>query len=106
MTAQGHVFKRGDTVLLACEARDAAGTLVDLAGTSIRAQVRMPDGQMLADMVVTRLPSLGSFELSLSTATTQWPVGAYECDIEYTSPDGFVVSTQTFGLTLVKDVTR
>ena len=52
-------------------------------------------------MTVTK--SSDSFTLQGSTAN--WPVGVLQCDIQYTTDAGVVISTETFNITTIQDVT-
>ena len=101
-------LKRGDTLRLKCTARNGS-TPTDLTGITIRSQVR--SGATLAhelDVDVSdQVVAPGEFFLSASaTVTAAWPVEPIQCDVEYTYPSGDVVSSPTFTISIVADVTR
>lgn len=100
--------KRGDTFSL-------AGTVLGLpVGITIaRAQVRKaaPPNLLVQALVVTlgayvddATPRTLMIEQSDSTAT--WPVGPLLCDVEFDEPNGIVVSSPTFQINVVLDITQ
>ena len=100
-------FKRGDTFVLAATYRDDAGNPANLAGYTVRAQVR--HGRRLVDELSFAATDLaqGSFTMSASAAqTAAWPIGEVACDIRYQSPDGVVTSSEVFRITVVGGITQ
>lgn len=98
------LLKRGDTLIWSCALADQSGVAVDLTNWVIESQVR--DGDTLIGeltIVPTSLPN-GQFNLQ-SGSTSAWPVRNLFCDIQYTTPDGIVTSSETFIVSMVKDVT-
>lgn len=99
-------FKRGDTFLLQGQVTvgDAAQSLT---GWTVAAQVR--NGTVLLHaLVLTWLnQATGLYQLSRPAAdTATWPTKLLVCDIQYTSPTGQVISTETFGINCIADVTQ
>lgn len=99
--------KRGDTFQLRATAAQAG---VDFTGWTVRCQVRVPGarGAPLSEAVVTHVSRvLGSWVFDLKVAdTTEWPIATLKSDIEYMTPGGQVVSTETFDIQCVEDITR
>lgn len=100
--------KRGDTFTLGAS-WNVNGSLVDLSSYEIRSQVRTPTGSLVESLLVAvadQETNTGEFTISASAAQTRaWPLAALECDIEFVLDD-VVVSSETFGIDVVKDVTR
>lgn len=97
-------FKRGDTFALGAAASGTGDA--GLAGWSIRSQIRNGD-TLVAELDVDVTDEAGGeFTLSYSGDTSAWPLRRLETDIEYTDPDGNVVSTETYYISVLKDVTR
>lgn len=97
-------FKRGDTFLIEAQLADN-GIPTDLTNWTIRSQVRR-NSQLIDTLDVTIVDAAtGRYTLSSSGATTAWPIAVLESDIEYTSPNGQIVSTETYSINCVKDVT-
>lgn len=117
MTQQNQInlpeVKRGDTLVLGCAAQDAAGLPVDLAGITIRAQLRTERGALLSDLVVDLVNAAqGTYELSLpGTGRLNAPAGVYLVDVEYSAlvgagPREMARSTRTLRLGVVAGVTE
>lgn len=105
---QSYAHKRGDTFSL-------GGTVLGLpSGTIVaRAQLRQTvSDQPIQDLTLT----LGAYvdattprDLlieALATETVLWPIGDTSCDIEFSEPGGIVVSSETFTIKIVRDITR
>ncbi|MEN9885466.1 MAG: hypothetical protein RL758_44 [Pseudomonadota bacterium] len=101
-------FKRGDTFQLACthKVNDVA---TSVTGFAIASQIRDELGSLVATLTATlanQSVSPGLFYLSPSTpATTAWPTGRLQCDIQITS-GGVIRSTVTFAVPVVEDITK
>lgn len=99
-------FKRGDTFIV-----QGAVTVSDLAqslsGWTIASQVRNGSA-LLTSLTVTWVNQAnGTYQLSAApAATVNWPIKLLSCDIQYTSPSGQVISTDTFGINCQADVTQ
>jgi hypothetical protein len=113
-------FKRGDYFALSIEA-----LMQDLTGWTVRSQVRRgstlvheltvedwtpaPGGSSFQLVALTPSVSLPGVDMSkpgVLGATDDWPVGELLCDIEYTGPTGVIISTETFTIECVADITR
>lgn len=103
-------MKRGDTFRYRAQATVSDGLIppaqipLDLTGFLIKAQVRKGT-ELIAELVVTRTNDiLGEYMLSLAD-TTLWPVKTLVCDIQYTTDDLQIISTETFEIAVEKDIT-
>lgn len=96
-------FKRGDHFLLPGEViiNDAAQ---DLSAWTIRCHARHSNG-FVVRFTVDKSTTLGQY-LIKDLTTQDWPLGALHADIEYTTDDGTVISTETFQIDVLKDETR
>lgn len=99
----------GDTLAMTCSL-DIDGTPHDLAGITIRSQIRTTQLKLLAEFQVTKLQdhvgALTLFELRADPAiTAAWPAGPAVVDITYTWPDGTVETTPMFGVQINHRIT-
>lgn len=93
--------KQGDTFIL--DGVYEAGTLVDV---SIASQMRRKDEVVTLIANVTDAPA-GKFSVLLpSSVTDKLTVGEYRMDVQFTSVDGNVGSTDTFTIMVLEDVTN
>ncbi len=94
--------KRGDTFLL------TGTTDVPLTGYTIASQVRDKSFKLIAQLTVniTQTSPTGIYTLSYPAGSSSWPVGLLECDVQYTDGSGFIVSTETFEIDVLRDVTH
>ena len=107
-------FKRGDTVLLGCQAQDEAGQPVDLTGVTVAAQVwPVKDGQpKVADLDVEWIErAQGRYELWAPEGglATGWPTGNLRIDVQYSEQQGARTlrrSSDTFYLYIEQDITQ
>ena len=97
--------KRGDTLEWVVTLTQD-GAAVDITGWTITSQVRQDD-TLIQSLTVTVVDAAnGNFNLSATAAeTAAWALGTHSVDIEFINLDSFVVSSQTFTLQLVKDIT-
>ena len=100
-------FKRGDTfkftVVLTELVDDVEQPLItDVA--NIKCQVRTATGMIVEDLNVVASVEDGEYEFS-SADTSNYPTETLEMDIEV-NKDGEIGSTQTFKITVEKDITR
>ncbi len=95
-------FKRGDTFTLTCS------TDQPISGYTIASQIRDKAYNLVSTLTVSVLQSTptGIYTLSSPTSTATWPIGDLECDIQYTNGSGVIISTETFIINVVRDVTR
>lgn len=97
--------KRGDTLEWVVTLTQN-GSAVDITDWTITSQVRQ-DTTLVASLTVTKTNSAnGEFSLTaLASQTASWSLGSHSVDIEFIDGSGFVVSSQTFILALVRDIT-
>lgn len=97
-------FKRGDTFLYNAALTDDNGP-VDITAVDIRCQIRDKDVLISEAVIVKALPnSAGIFSVRVDD-TTLWPTKVLSADVQYTI-NGQIISTETFGISVVKDITR
>lgn len=100
-------LKRGDTVLLAFEAKTDEGLPLDLTGYTVTSQVRSPQGALVdgLDVVIVDAPA-GELTLGVTAAATAaWPLGKLVCDLRLDLA-GDVVHSETFEVIVIEAVTR
>jgi hypothetical protein len=106
MTLSPNDHKRGDTFakMLGLPASIDAGYFV---GWDVAGQIRTPQGRLIADVVVTWLDEPDRKTLQLYVEDTKtWRLGTHELDVQFTRiSDGFVVSTATIPINVIRDVT-
>ena len=99
MATSNITIKRGDTLFLQCSV--ASNSLPQsLQNWQIKSTVKYGPRQV-SNLTVTKT----SDSFTLQGSTTNWPVGVLQCDIQYTTDAGVVISTETFNITVVQDVT-
>lgn len=99
--AEKIIFKRGDTFILSCV------VATDITGWTIASQIRDGD-TLIADLTFALLSTSAessTYTLTYSV-TTAWPLHDLNCDIQYTTAAGQIISTETFTIGVVKDTTR
>jgi hypothetical protein len=102
--------KKGDTLSYACSWKDSSGVAINLTGYTLACQVRATN---FVDTLTTTVTSAvnGLFTLSATaTQTATWPVtdGSLSrlfCDVQFTV-GAVVVSTETFQIVIVQDITQ
>jgi hypothetical protein len=85
-------IKRGDTFLYSASVTEDDGTVVNLTGWDIDAQVRSTTGSLI-DTLTVSTDDLATGQFTLSANTTAWPIGDVKFDIQYTTPAGVISST-------------
>jgi hypothetical protein len=97
--------KRGDTLEWVVTLTQD-GSVVNISDWTITSQIRQ-DTTLIASLTVTKTDSTnGVFSLTATAASTaSWSLGTHSVDIEFINDSGFVVSSQTFTLQLVRDIT-
>lgn len=100
--------KPGDDFDLRVSEANADGSIPDLTGWTIAAQIRQADDTLIAALTFDGSDlSNGIYYLRASrAATTSWPVGVALCDLQYTSPADKVRSTETFRVVIGKEITH
>jgi len=99
--------KRGDTFELSCTLENE-GNSVDITNFTITSQIRKNDDTLLQALTVTKTDAVnGAFTLSAPPAETEtWGVRDYQSDIEFVEAGGEVNSSETFVISVIKDITR
>jgi len=116
--------KRGDTFEISFTLTDNSGSAVDLTNYAVRAmardssgteQVEWTEAQTTNGVDITNAAA-GQFKLVRSAssppagqlATTAWPLGRLEVDVEFSdnSSPPVVVSSDTFFINVLEDITR
>lgn len=80
---------------------------VDITSWSIRAQIRNND-TLIASLTITKTdPTNGVFTASATAAQTDtWAAGSHRCDIEFTDDNSIVLSTNTFEVIILEDISH
>jgi len=99
--------KRGDT-FEAVVVATLNGAPLDITGWTIRAQLRDLKNVVVKDFGVTVLNApAGQFTLNATAAETAlWHLASYLCDIELVDLNGFVQSSDTFSVRVIRDITQ
>jgi hypothetical protein len=108
MSCTPYTHKRGDSLdlVVAVPARFADGYFT---GYEVASQIRAQEGgAKVADLTCEWLDAATTRNLRLTCLdTTAWPVLPAEFDVQFKrTSDGFVISTTTQPMYIVKDVTR
>ena len=99
-------IKRGDTFIIQVQvSQDSTG--IDIYGWTIKSQIKK-GSTLIEELTYTPVDlSTGVYQLScIPTKTALWPVGVLDCDIQYTTTTGQVISTDTFQINVIKDITQ
>ena len=99
-------FKRGDSLRLACT-YEVDGRPTALTGTTVEAQVRRRNGDLIETLVVQLADQdaePGRFDLS-ADPTADWPIGGALIDIKFTV-GGVVARSETANLPIVERITE
>lgn len=102
-------FKRGDTFDVSgpVAVGENETALTDLTGWQASSQVRsVPNNELIADLQLEWLQFSPPLLRLRATSTSSWPIGRAQIDIEFTSPAGDKVSTDTQSFEVVQDVTQ
>ncbi len=107
MTHDTPSHKRGDTFDVSGQitVTDGGAPLPSLVGWVGRSHLRNITGELIAELTFTWVDASQRLCRIHAGSTTGWPVGQAELDIELTSPEGHIVSTETARIKIVKDVT-
>lgn len=97
-------LKQGDTFKFYATLTSAGEPLTG-ATESLKSQVRGNDDYLMAELTITETATSGQYELKYTGSTQNWSEGTCLIDIQRTD-SGVVVSSETFSLTVVRDVTH
>lgn len=101
-------FKRGDTFDFSGQVSltDSGVVVQDMTGWTGASQLRTSLDVKITDLTFAWLDAAQRLCRITGVATSEWPLGDLFMDVEFTSPAGDVVSTQTANIKMVKDITR
>lgn len=102
---------QGDDFTASLQVTAADGTVQDLTGYGVAAQIRMgfadDEEEVVADLNPTITePETGLIGLSVPSAITTGMNGRYVWDIQLTSPDGIVTTVLWGDVITIQEVTR
>lgn len=101
--------KRGDTFEHTLRVLQAAGGQgADMAGWAIAAEARQPQNAALVQAFTCEWidANVGLHKVTAPSEDTQgWPIERIEFDIQFTSADGFVMSSETIAIDVLEDRT-
>lgn len=101
--------KRGDTFRQDAVVK-IAGTPVDISDWTITSQLRAIDDTLLEDFMVTVTnAALGRYRIEATAIQTAlWPIGKAKMDLQYEYPSegDFTISSRTFDVKVLQDITR
>lgn len=103
------IHKRGDTFdLVGPVSLTFDGNPVqDFTGWVPNAQLRNTADDLVAQFVCEWVdPIARLLRVYFPGPTNRWELGCHEFDIQFTAPNGAVVSTQTAEIEIVRDITR
>lgn len=96
-------YKRGDTFTLKGVVK-IDGVVQDISQWGIRSHVRK-GATLVEELSVTKVePASGVYSLT-GGGNVSWPIGELTFDVEYTTPFGQIVSTQSIAIQCVQDRT-
>lgn len=102
--------KRGDTFDLSggpVTIDTPEGVLTDLTGWTGRSEMRAMSGALYASLTFEWLDATeGLFRLYFEGSTADWKPATLSLDVEFTSPDGVIVSTDRASVAIEGDQTR
>lgn len=101
--------KRGDTFELSgvIDVKHQGQIVPDLTGWVGKSQLRKQSGELIADLVFTWIDAAQRIcNIKHEGSAADWPICVAQMDIKMTSPDGYVVSTQTAEINIARDITR
>ena len=97
-------IKRGDTFAFYADIKDAEGSPIEISAQNIRCQFRDNSDKLVSELTTSATDTPGKY-LFTEESTGSWPVGILQSDIELTI-DGVITSSETFSISVEKDVTR
>lgn len=102
-------IKRGDTYSLSDQLvlDDGLNTPFPLTSYTLRSHIRDASKALITTCTCTITnATLGTYSvLCPPTDTATWAIGLLFTDIEFTSPEGFKFSTETFAINVIEDQT-
>lgn len=84
-----------------------SGVIQDFTNWTGECQIRDPRDRVVSDLVFEWVDATtGTLRIYHDGSTDDWNPGPVKIDIQFTSPDGKVVSTKTQAILVVEDITR
>jgi hypothetical protein len=101
-------FKRGDTFAFAGSVTNKVNGVdtSDFTGWTARSQVRTAKGRLIEELTVAWADASRGLITITAGDTTGWPIENVQIDVEFTSPTGETLSTETKVITVVQEITR
>ena len=96
-------FKRGDSFILQ-NTVSINSVAQDITDWTIISKVRHPSSNFVDDLVVTKTDAISGIYQLKKQDTTAWPTKTLLCDVQYTLGSGQIISTETFEIPVVADV--
>lgn len=97
--------KRGDTLAFIVRRKNEDDTPRTGEASKLKSQIRNKDA-LIGEFAISETVVPGDYLFEIDAVTTsEWPVGSYTSDIQFRDGD-FVQSSDTFKITVEKDVTR
>lgn len=101
---QGDSFNYSGPILI--EQSDA-GLTTDFSGWGGIAQIKRDDGTLVTSLLFDWISAAdGILQIRDDGDTSNWPIGRVLLDIELTTPNGDVVSTDTVVVLIEKDISQ
>ena len=99
-------LKTGDNIEWVCTMNES-GIAADITTWTIGCEVDQSDGTLVLAMTVTKTdPTNGIFSLTATALqTASFPVGDLLVDVQILDDSSITVSSETFNLTMVQDIT-
>ena len=94
--------KKGESFGVDC-VYSVDGAPANLAGVTVKSQVRERSGKLLAELTYTATGGIGQY--SLAGATDGWPLGIVYWDVKYSSAD-LISYTDTMQILVLEAQTR
>jgi hypothetical protein len=96
-------LKRGDSFIFSNNQLLGEDEMpLDLTGWEIRSQIRNKQQRLVKELDVT----INQYDYSISSMeTSKFPVDTLYWDIQYTTPDGVIFSSDTVNVVVVQDIT-
>lgn len=103
-TAAGYSIKEYDSVLISCRYTNSAGEPRDLAGVTIKSEVRSAVGVLIDTLNVTVTDAVNG-EFNMVPTVDKLPVGTHKIDVLFT--EGSIrIASETFTIRIVEAVTK
>ena len=92
--------KKGDTLYLQCRVH-IDEVLQSISDWEIKSAVKFGP-RVIDNLSITK----SSDYFTMQSPTDGWPIGKLQCDIQYTTNNDVIISTETFIIDVIRDVTK